>query len=90
MVTETALSRNANNIVVAVLLGFLFWIAVTLVDLQKEQSVQSEKINQLNEKAKEIVPRSENERRWQSLEAGQAQNSERIGRTEQYIFSSKH
>ena len=96
MVTETALSRNANNIVVGLILGLLVWIGKAQWDamdmmakLDKSIAVQAEQISALRDLKQEVVPREENQRRWDATEKASALNSERISRIETYIYQHK-
>lgn len=84
-----ALSRNVQSLLLFIVCGLLGWVALTVMDLQNTQIELRVRMASVERQTEEIVPRSENERRYDALERQGIQNFERIGSLEQRCgFSS--
>lgn len=88
MPTDT-ISKNLNSLLVAIILIYIVWLAVGQTRNEREIAVMKNDIAELKLKTDEIVPRSENERRFTNAERGFEQNAERIGKVEQYLLHKK-
>lgn len=71
--------------------GLLAWTGLGIVDLQGSQrEIRTEmriRMEHIEDKAREIVPREENEKRYGAIEKGQGINEERITRIEQMLYT---
>ena len=89
MPTESAIGKNINAIGVALVIVYMLWVASTLTNTVKENAVMRAEISELKLKANEVVPRSENERRFSNSERSSEQNADRISKLEQYLMNRK-
>lgn len=84
-----SLMSGVQQILVAILVLLLSWIGYTVVTLQQTMAEVNVKMSMLIEKSRDIVPRSENERRWESQEKRSDVNSERVSKIEQFLIQRK-
>lgn len=86
------------NILVLLISGVFAWVGYSVIEQGKmlqrhdQKFVELDKQNDstfadIRDKTKEIVPRSENERRWESLEKSSENNKERINQLERIVYS---
>jgi uncharacterized protein HemX len=75
------------GIAVTLVLGLMSWVGITLQTMQIQQSRFDEKLDSVIQKTSEIVPRSENERRYTNLERSAEQNASRISRLEEMMMT---
>lgn len=92
---DITLTKIVIGLIGTLILALLGWVGYTLntkipevlSDIKIQQAKTDSKIDYLTEKSQNIVPRSENERRYENLEKGMAQNAERISKLEQYLLN---
>ncbi len=83
------MNEKIQQVLVAVAVLLLGWVGYTLVNVQQKQTEMSVKLDMVYEKTKEIVPRSENERRFETTEKASAANADRISKIEQHLINRR-
>ena len=86
---ESPVGRGIQQILTALLIALMGWVAFSVITLQQTVAEMNVKLGMLIEKSKEIVPRAENERRYDALEKRIDQNGERVGRVEQQLMQKR-
>lgn len=71
-----------------VVMALLAWSAITILQHDKILISYGERIETLQEKAKEIVPRSENERRYANIETNVTKNYEALQSLQQSCYQA--
>lgn len=88
----------STNVLAWGITGLLGWVGFTLSALQNELGRLQQRMEDtlaqhaiesadLRDKTKEIVPRQENERRWEALEKHQSADEDRINQLERIVYS---
>lgn len=78
-----AITKGAEALIFIILAGLLGWQAVTILDLRDWKTASAVRIATLEDKARDIVPREENERRWDAVMKQGEQNFLRLNALEQ-------
>ena len=87
--SATAINRGIQHILTVIATGLLAWVAYSVVNLQQQAVEANIKLSMLIERQREMVPRAENEMRWESLGKRTDINADRIARVEQQLMQRK-
>lgn len=80
---------KAGIAVTVFLVGCIFlWAGGTLIELKTTAAVNRVKVETLENKAQDMVPRVEHERRYTSIDERFSRHDERMTRIEQIIYSA--
>jgi len=82
------LSKQVQTIIAFMVMALMAWTGWTIIVLETDTAKINVKMDFLIDKVKEVVPREENEKRWESLERRQDAAESRISRDEQFIYSN--
>lgn len=83
------ITKVAVSLSVIIVSALMAWVGISLQNMQIQQAKFNEKLDMISDKTREIVPRSENERRFDSLSRQADQNGGRISRIEELLMQQK-
>lgn len=91
MTTENGgILRSINAIMTSATLGMMIWLVYTVSEEKNNRVRMDTTLRFIEERTREIVPRTENERRFEANERSSDQNRKRIETLEGIIYLPKN